>query len=71
MSAGRLRKTSVNPSIRADALAIQACIAVLLVFVFYDSTLTNILSFELICAVVLGYLGYLVHAQNALANHPR
>jgi len=71
MSAGRLRKTSINPSIRADALATQACIAVLLVFVFYDSTLTNILSFELICAAVLGYLGYLVHAQNALANHLR
>lgn len=66
VSAGRLHKTSTNPSVRADALSIQACIAVFIVFVFYDNTLVNILSFELIMATVLGYLGYLVHQQQSL-----
>lgn len=64
-TASRLRKDSKDPSVRADALAIQACIVILLVFVFYDNTLVNILSFELVYAAVLGYLGYLHHAHYA------
>lgn len=66
-TAGRLHKTSSNPSVRADALAIQACLVVFMVFIFYDNTLVNILSFELIMATVLGYLGFLIHQQNPLA----
>lgn len=63
VSAGRLWGTVSDPSIRADALAIQACIAILMIYVFYDSTLVNILSFELIAAFVLGHLGYLVRVN--------
>lgn len=66
IAAGRLNKVSINPSARADAIAIQACIGVLSVFMFYDNTLVNVLSFELILATVIGYLGYLVHQQHLL-----
>lgn len=59
-AAGKLRKTSSNADIRADASAIQACIIILVVFTFFDNALVNILAFELIYAFVLGYLGYLV-----------
>ncbi len=65
MSAGRLRKISCSPEVIADALAIQACIAVLLIFTYYDMALVNVLPFELIAAAILGYLGYLVRQQNS------
>ncbi|MES2502735.1 MAG: hypothetical protein V4545_09025 [Pseudomonadota bacterium] len=68
IAAGRLYKATKNPRVRADAIAIQACIAVFAVFIFYDNTLVNILSFELILATVFGYLGYLVHQQNMLTH---
>ncbi|MDP2229626.1 hypothetical protein [Methylotenera sp.] len=63
VSAGRLRAIASSAHIRADALAIQACIALFIVFTFYDSTLINFLPFELITATVLGYLGYLMRNQ--------
>ncbi|MDP3818097.1 MAG: hypothetical protein Q8Q57_03760 [Methylotenera sp.] len=63
-SAGRLHKIATAPSIRSDALAIQACIAVFFIFIFYDSALVNFLPFEVIAATVLGYLGYLVRREN-------
>jgi hypothetical protein len=64
ISAGRLHKVTKNPRVRADTIAIQASIALLAVFLFYDNSLVNMLSFELILATVFGYLGYLVHQQN-------
>ena len=66
IAAERLHKATINPRVRADAIAMQACIAVFIVFVFYDNTIVNILSFELIAATVLGYLSYLVHQQHLL-----
>ena len=73
ISAGRLRKRTRNPVIAADAAAIQAAISMFILFIFYDNALVNQLSFELIYAVVLGYLGYLVRtqsvAQQALGEH--
>jgi hypothetical protein len=65
-AAGNLRKVSTSSSVRADSLAIQACLAMLFVFIFYDNTLVNILSFELIFSAILGYLGYLVHFHKGL-----
>lgn len=63
-TAGRLYKTSLNLAVRADALAIQACICIFLIFVFYGNTLVNYLPFEVISASILGYLGYLVRSQS-------
>ena len=61
IAAGNLSKVVSSPSVRADCSAIQACLAMLFIFIFYDNTLVNILSFELIFSTILGYLGYLVH----------
>lgn len=66
LAAGKLRKLSASSSIRADSSAIQACLAMLFVFIFYDNTLVNILSFELIFSAILGYLGYLVRFQKSM-----
>jgi len=63
-AAVKLRKSSESTDVRADALAIQACIAVFLSYVFYDYDLVNYLPFEVIAAAVLGYLGYLVRNNN-------
>lgn len=65
--AGKLRHFSNNAAARADALAIQACIVILAMFTFFDNALVNILSFELIYAFVLGYLGYLAIKENNAA----
>jgi hypothetical protein len=62
-SAGRLWSTVTDPAVRADALAIQTCIAIFTLCMFNDSALVNYLQFELIPAFVLGYLGYLVRAH--------
>lgn len=62
--AGRLSRTSNHPSVRADGLAIQGCIAIFVIFAFYDSALVNYLPFEAIAASILGYLGYLVRSEN-------
>lgn len=68
-AAGKLRKAARAAETRADALALQACLGILSLFVFYDSTLVNYLPFEVIAALVLGYLGYLVR-QSHLEAHP-
>ena len=67
-AAGKLRKNSSYADVRADASAIQACIIILVMFTFFDNTLVNILSFELIYAFVLGYLGYLVCKERSSAT---
>ncbi len=63
-SAGRLRKRSSNNQVRADALAIQACLFILLVFTLYDNQLVNFLPYELVASAVLGYLGFLVRDES-------
>jgi hypothetical protein len=68
MSAGRLRRLTSSPQVRADALATQACVVIFLIFAFYDSALINFLPFEVVVATVLGYLGYLVRNQGLLPN---
>ncbi len=58
-SAQALHRSSPDSVTRADALAIQACIAFFALFVWYDNAIINFLPFECIFAAVLGYLGYL------------
>lgn len=60
VAAGRLALTACDPAVRADALAIQAAIAVFLLFHYYTNSIVSLLSGELMVAVILGYLGYLV-----------
>jgi len=59
LTAGRLARTAHDPAVRADALAIQAAVAVFLLFHYYTNSIISLLSGELMIAVVLGYLGYL------------
>lgn len=66
-SAQALYSSSTNAATRADALAIQACIAFFAMFIWYDNALINFLPFECIFAAVLGYLGYLCRS-NRRAN---
>ncbi len=67
-AAGRLSRAASQPVVRADALAIQGCIAIFGVFAFYDSALVNYLPFEVVAASVLGYLGYLVRCESLQGN---
>jgi hypothetical protein len=62
-SAGRLWTKVTDPTIRADALAIQACIAMLMLFVFYNASMVSFVTLEIMTAFVLGYLGYLVRTH--------
>lgn len=62
-AAGRLWTTVRDPAIRADLLAIQSALAIFLVFTFYRDSSVNLLSFEIVIALVLGYLAWLVHAH--------
>lgn len=54
-----LQRDSRDGRVIADATAIQAAIALFGVFVFYNNTLVNHPSMEIIVACVLGYLAYL------------
>ena len=54
-----LQRGSHNVRVIADATAIQSAIALFGVFVFYNNSLVNHPSMEIIVACVLGYLAYL------------
>lgn len=58
-AARALHQSSADLATRADALAIQACVALFALFVWYDNAIINFLPFECAFAAVLGYLGYL------------
>lgn len=63
ISAGRLWSSVAEPSVRADALAIQTCIIIFAIFLPYESSLTDVLTFQLIMAFVLGYLSCLMRTH--------
>ena len=63
-----LQRDSRDSVVIADATAIQAAIALFAVFVFYNNSLVNHPSMEIIMAVVLGYLAYL-YRQHRLGAH--
>ena len=67
VAANRLWRESANETVRADALAIQAAIAVFVLFLFYSSSAVNLLPFQIFTAAVLGYLAFLFrNAKNEL-----
>ena len=61
IAAGRLHHAVSDPAVKADALAIQAAISLFLLSLVYSDAIVNLVSMELICALVLGYLGYLLN----------
>ncbi|MCK6384180.1 MAG: hypothetical protein L6Q52_07510 [Rhodocyclaceae bacterium] len=64
-AAARLARTARDPAVRADAMSIQAAVAVFLLFHYYTNSIVSLLSGELIVAVILGYLGYLMRTAEA------
>ena len=69
-AAGRLRRSVSDPAVKADALAIQAAISLFLLGVIYMDSIVNLLSMEVIYAIVLGYLGYLINEHGLLGKQP-
>ncbi len=70
IAAGRLHQSVDDPAIKADALAIQAAISLFILNVPYSDSIVNLVSMELIYAVVLGYLGYLMNEHGLLGRQP-
>jgi hypothetical protein len=54
--------------VKADALAIQVSISLFLLDLIYADSMVNFLSMELIYALVLGYLGYLMNLHGLLGK---
>jgi hypothetical protein len=67
-AAGRLHRSVSDPAVKADAVAIQAAIALFLLSVVYTNSTVNLISMELIYAIVLGYLGYLMNQHGLLGK---
>lgn len=65
-AAGRLSKSVSESSVKADALAIQAIIPLFMLSIFYSDSIVNLLAMEMIYAIVLGYLGYLMSYHGLL-----
>ena len=61
--AGRLRKESAIPMIRADAKALQAILVLFGFFMFYRASMLETLSIQIVFAMQLGYLAWL-HRQH-------
>lgn len=59
-AAGRLLRTAGLPWLRADAAAIEAVLPLFAIFIFYRSTLFEVLSFQIVFAAILGYLTWMI-----------
>ncbi len=58
-TAGQLQKQSAEPVVRADAAAIQAALAIFSVYLFFRQSLLETMSFQIVFAIMLGYLAWL------------
>jgi O-antigen/teichoic acid export membrane protein len=67
-SAGRLQRSVSSIEVKADALAIQVSISLFLLDLIYADSMVNLISMELIYALVLGYLGYLMNLHGLLGK---
>lgn len=65
-AANRLWKESHDPVVRADVLALQAAIALIMLFMPYSDSQINLMTMEIIVASVLGYLAFLIRQQKTL-----
>jgi hypothetical protein len=50
---------------KADSLAIQAALAIFMLFIIYNDSMVNLFSFELLITFILGYLGFMVKERKA------
>lgn len=66
LAAGRLARTTHNRVVRADATAIQAAVAVFVLYHYYTNSIVSLMSGELMVALTLGYLGHLVRSEEAV-----
>jgi hypothetical protein len=64
-AAGRLYRESISPLVRADANAIQAALSLFALHLFYNSSLLEAVSFQIVFAAVLGYLAWLYRRHAA------
>ena len=60
-TAEHLAARTTSTTVIADLQAIQAAIGLFMLSLFYSDSIVNLLPMEIIYAVVLGYLGYLVN----------
>jgi len=67
-AADRLGNSVSDPGVKADALAIQAAIALFALSLIYSDSIVNLVSMELIYAIVLGYLGYLLNRHGLVGK---
>lgn len=58
-TAGRLRKQSAEPIVRADTAAIQVGLVIFAVYLFFRQSLMETMSFQIVFAAMLGYLAWL------------
>lgn len=63
----RILRQAKDPAIHADVLAIQSALVVFIIYIFYGNSSINLLPFQVIIAVVLGYLAYLYKQTVAAA----
>ena len=66
-AAGSLRRQSPEASVRADAAAIEAALALFAFYLFYRMALLETLSFQIVFAALLGYLAWL-HRRHSTAT---
>lgn len=70
VQAGRLYKKETDPAIRSNLLGIRTGIAVFVAFIPYRDSMLTILPFQIVVAVVLGYLGRMLIAPDAFRVQP-
>lgn len=63
-TAGRIRKTTSDKRVGADATAIQAGIILFAIMIPYNNSLIVILPMQIVFGLVLGYLAYLYRSNN-------
>lgn len=70
VQAGRLYRKETDAAIRSNLLGIRTGIAVFVTFIPYKDSLLTILPFQIVVAVVLGYLGRMLIAPDAFRTQP-
>lgn len=66
--ANQLIRQSGNAVVRADAVAIQAALALFAFYLFYRNSILELLSFQIIFTILLGYLAWLYRQHTQAGN---
>lgn len=67
-AASRLQRQVLDASVQADTIAIKACISLFVLSIFYSDSIVNLVAMELLYAIVLGYLGFLMNQHGMFGN---